>query len=443
MSMQLTMESWDDASHDMPEVCRTSGALKIEINGRSLTRNDEEWSKSVKQSTRVSAYPLAQWLASSWWRLRYEPLPIGNRASPSWRMAHEVAASGYGYLWPQLVFSCDGERMHYWSIPTDTSSGQPVQYLTDARGNISTKEFEQAVDGFIQLVLDRLDAVKLSTALEGLWEEILEERSDAYLANFRKLEAMLGYDPDEVDATVVEKFVNLGNRIGSSVIEEVASLCSSADPMRALSEINDVAESRGVEGHFVLTPQQVGSIQSDASRPWERGRALAHAARQAIGLNGHAISDKELSGLVEISDETLFAEPSSPQRLPIGLAVRDENNNAKVILRKRNHAGRRFEFARLLGDHLLSSQQDRWLPAADTKTIRQQWQRAFAAEFLCPIDALMERLDDDLSDDAIEEAADHFGVSEQAALTQLVNHDYLPVDTLGGKFKASTYPYLI
>ena len=98
------------------------------------TRNLDDWSQSVKRSTRVSAYPLAAWLASSWWRLRYEPLPVGNRANSSWRMkvAHEVAASGYGYLWPQIVFHVTANDA-LLGIPTDANDGQPVRYLTGAR----------------------------------------------------------------------------------------------------------------------------------------------------------------------------------------------------------------------------------------------------------------------------------------------------------------------
>ena len=38
-------------------------------------------------------------------------------------------------------------------------------------------------------------------------------------------------------------------------------------------------------------------------------------------------------------------------------------------------------------------------------------QRSFAAELLCPFDALLDRLDGDHSDDAIEEAANRFRVS--------------------------------
>ena len=77
------------------------------------------------------------------------------------------------------------------------------------------------------------------------------------------------------------------------------------------------------------------------------------------------------------------------------------------------------------------------------KTIDKIRQRAFAAEFLCPIEALLARLDDDLSDDAIEEAADHFGVSERTAQSQLVNHGYLPVCALGDNPNTGAYPYRI
>src|SRR5690606_7636078 len=156
---------------------------------------------------RVSAYPLAQWLAASWWRLRWEPPPVGNRPSAAWRMAHEVAASGYGYLWPQLVFYSDGESIHYWSVPSDADSRQPVHYIADARGSVSAGDFETAIDSFMQLVVERLEAVNLATNIKGLWEEVLAERADLELSRFRKLEALLGYDPDEVDAAVVDRFV--------------------------------------------------------------------------------------------------------------------------------------------------------------------------------------------------------------------------------------------
>jgi len=65
-----------------------------------------------------------------------------------------------------------------------------------------------------------------------------------------------------------------------------------------------------------------------------------------------------------------------------------------------------------------------WLVTADLSTARQKFQRAFAAEFLCPIRSLIGFLDDDFSESAIEDAASHFSVSERTVESLLMNNGY-------------------
>lgn len=444
MTIRFLVDSWENAEHDAPEICMTAGSLRIAVGPHSLTRNEDGWSQTVKPAIRVSAYPLALWLAASWWRLRWEPLPTGRKAPASWRLAHEVASSGYGFLWPRVVFACDGENMQIWSIPTRSESEQPIHFLADRHDVVPVKDFIDAVDTFMNLVLARLDAVSLNkTDLKSLWEEVQEERSNVNVAEFRRIEAMLGFDPDESDPDIVEQFVRLGRSIGSSAMGEIASACSSVDPVAHLAQINHVAEMKGISGKFSL-PGIAGEKQAPIHQPpWVRGQQLAHAVRDAIGMNGQAISDTDLSALAEVKREKAFEEPTTTERLPVGIGVREKGDNVKIVLRKRNRVGRRFEFARLLCDHLLSDATDRWLPATDTKTIRQKWQRAFAAEFLCPIDALVAKLGDDFSDDAVDDAAAYFGVSERTVTSQLVNHNLLPVFALEDKSGTGSFPYLI
>ena len=64
-------------------------------------------------------------------------------------------------------------------------------------------------------------------------------------------------------------------------------------------------------------------------------------------------------------------------------------------------------------------------PSTDLSTARQKFQRAFAAEFLCPIDELKAFLDDDYSESAIEDAAAHFDVSERTVESPLANNGVL------------------
>ena len=91
----------------------------------------------------------------------------------------------------------------------------------------------------------------------------------------------------------------------------------------------------------------------------------------------------------------------------------------------------------------MANTNDRWLPATDAKTARQKLQRAFAIEFLCPIQSLTEFLGDDFSSDATEEAAEHFGVSHTAVETHLVNNGLLSSDILREHDNYFEFPYVI
>ena len=109
-------------------------------------------------------------------------------------------------------------------------------------------------------------------------------------------------------------------------------------------------------------------------------------------------------------------------RLRLAIARKEQRNKVSVALRRPHPRGRRFALARLVGDHVVAKPADQWLPATETKTERQKFQRAFAQEFLCPYSELSEFLGTDQPDDyQIEEAADHFDVSPMLVSTTLVN----------------------
>jgi len=111
----------------------------------------------------------------------------------------------------------------------------------------------------------------------------------------------------------------------------------------------------------------------------------------------------------------------------MGLAVRTGNDrDLKLLFHKRNRPARRFEAARFIADYLSAEESDRWLPITDAATARQKLQRAFAAEFLCPIDSLRSYLGDEFLPEAFEDAAEHFGISEIAIKSHLANHHLIP-----------------
>lgn len=109
-----------------------------------------------------------------------------------------------------------------------------------------------------------------------------------------------------------------------------------------------------------------------------------------------------------------------------------DHNCLNFVPRKRHRLAKRFEFSRFLGDHLREPEGSaHWLASTDLATSRQKYQRAFAAEFLCPIRSLVEFLGDDFTESAFEEAADRFGVSEQTVESLLANNGYLAAPFYG------------
>ena len=438
MSLRLSISAEWVASHTESEQIRqTAARMRISVGDDVATHAEDIWSKSVSDDVFLSAYPLALWFAASWWRLRWEP-PRGpdSMATLSWRLAHEMPAAGHGFVWPRLVFASDGEVVELRSHPTRPVPTEPIRYLADFRASVPVLEFERGIDEFLNLVVARLDAVRVESGLEGVWEEVLEERQDSAATQYRRLEAQLGYDADEATEATVLGFIELVSEAGEAAVDEIAPICAGDRPLATLDTIRQWANSVGVEGQlqrFSGVSEFVSEPGYSHAEPWERGRRLASQVRVEMDLDCKPLTDAALAAVLSTS-VTLFQDsgPATGQRL--GLAVRTNGSErVKILLHRRNPPGRRFEAARLFADGLVAGVGDHWLPATDAKMARQKFQRAFAAEFLCPIGGLRERLNGDHSEDALTEAGDYFGVSSWAVRSHLALNGDLPLFDLGAE----------
>ena len=428
MTLELRINSWIAAGTGSDEVRQTLASFSIMLSGRVATRVADDWSKSIRDEVYLSAYPLALWFALSWWRLRWEPTPYNNAIpAVSWGMAHELAAAGCGFLWPRLTLESDGERIYVACHRTNMTSIEPVRYIEDFGESIPYTEFESAVDAFIELVLARLHVVGIQkTQLRAIWEEVRAERADPAASRYRRLEAMLGYEPDEAPEEIVTRLEDLATDIGEAAVSEIASAYSGDDPASAINHVIERANSQGIDGQIQQSGEMIASFNSTElvpSAPWERGWQLARLARSYWGLTTDSVSDVTLSDLMKLNKSVFTPEAADYPRETIGLAVRNRSSDKiKFLFRKQNRAGRRFEATRFLGDYLVALSSDHWLPVTDAKTARQKVQRAFAAEFLCPISALQEFLRGDYSDEAIDEASAYFQVSPLTVSSHLANN---------------------
>lgn len=421
-------QRWIDVGVGDPEFSSTMAYVKIKAKDYNLTKNENIWSKSVQEEILVSTYPLAFWILQSWWRLLYEPLPAHNKEPEnSWRMAHELGAAAHGFVWPIIVFASDSQNMHVWSTTYPTESEQSIQYLSGqyVSVDIPLDSFRSSLHEFVSTVLSRLDAFKINkTELLELYEIIKDEENDECYREYRKLEAIMGFDPDECDPDIMKVALRLKQKAGWKAMVELAPIFGRYVQEKPLQGINNLIEAEGFVGKPQASILENNELNNSSLAPWERAVKDARRVRQEIGNESRKISTADLFDLLGVSkDDSKNWKPLRRSNVSVGIPK--NKSSIKFVPRKLHHISKRFELARYIADFIYVGSRQ-WLANTDLDTARQKYQRAFAAEFLCPINALAGFLGGDTSDEAFEDASQKFGVSKSAITALLMNNHYLP-----------------
>lgn len=407
----------------------TLAELTIEVDQSCATQVEDILAKTVRSSARVSAFPLAEWFAANWWRLLWEP----QSDTYYWRSSHKVGNAGYGYIWPDLSFSSDWQTVLVSSRPTTRWEAEPIRYLNRFNIPITLGDFESGVSDFIEGTVARLSSTqKTKSDLAELWQEITEERHNPEAAQWRRLEACMGYDPDEAPEGLIASLQEQAKRYGEYAIQEMAAAAKG----KALSQINGLWEAARESGVIVQVPgcldlrQQLNSGDNPAAKPWQQAEQAAQLAREMWGL-GVPVSTEQLADLFSIPQKQ-FGEPGHPTHTSLSAGFRDGNhaNSFSISWNSRYPTSRRFTLARLVGDHIATPEQERLLPGTRAATHRQKFQRAFAQEFLCPFEVLKGFLGTEMPDnDDITAAAEHFAVSPLTVKNILVNKGIVDRET--------------
>ena len=404
------------------------GLLEMTSGGKALTAciSTDSDSPQYRAGPCVSGYHLAEWLVWNWWRLRWEPRPPGGPSLLNWNMAHCMAAIGEGYVWPDITFASDGFQCEVFSSRSDEADAPSFFYLGAHPLVISSMNFVEAVDRFVDQILNVLTKADLAdTNLQTLWHDLSIERNTPDLARFRKLEALLGCDPDAQDAELIENLLSDAPLLGENALDELV--------------IN------GAQAHSVLTAQQITEVTSrsafdvdprDAFRfsnpvtmergdvaAWRVGVKIADAVRQETHFADEPIADGKLADLAGIPCKALRSEESTDN---FSWIFQPPDHQARVALRSKWKTSRRFDVARLIGDRLFADSShtpaEPLLPATHSYSYRQKAQRAFAAQLLSPWEAVRDMLGSDRSQENQEQIAEHFAVSSMIIRTHLDNH---------------------
>lgn len=366
---------------------------------------------------------LAFWLIDNWWRLRFECAP-SERATAEWKLRHELASIGGGYVWPRLRIWGDGERVGLASYGDPPGVVGPVRYVTDALRYIGGRQFEVGVDEFLTAAIDEVSGFGSDRkALRAHRDALQVERQDPELASWRRLEAQAGFDPDTAPDSLMTGLAQLANKFGERGVEEAVLACPGDSAADELIRDVEAATRMGVVCDFSDSVKAVGgAMRTDLRAPWRVAEEAGERLRSSFGVRPGPLPSGELLALLKLDKNALDLNRPAANSLIYGLRLRTlPGERDQVILRSRWPESRRFELARALGDAVWSGG-DALGPIARSKTARQQFQRAFAQNLLCPFDDLMAFMGTaDPSADDVQAAAKHFDVSERVVQTALVN----------------------
>ena len=403
----------------------TFGTLQVFADGRCFTEGVAPDTKELLPGPRVSGYHLAKWLAWNWWRLRWESRP-NETVGREWAFSHRLSSIGEGYVWPNVEISSDGVKAIVTSAPTIDPAAGLYRYVgASAFAVIAATDLGAAIDGFVRAMLDLLGGAKADTNLHHIWRDLEREQQDADTTRLRRLEARLGKDPDEIAPERLRSAIEAVRDLGPDVVDELAAHAGARGDTTVISTkaLSDTAEEVGSDAN----PQDAVELHANHDslpvfgevRAWRLGISAARALRRQQALDGQPIDNKRLSSLAGTRAAFLSERHAQASHLSFMLTA---GGRSRVALRSNWETGRRFDLARLLGDRLLG-QDEPLLPATSAYTYRQKAQRAFAAELLCPYEALCEFLGQDRSEERCEDAATHFNVSPWAINSLLLNNE--------------------
>jgi hypothetical protein len=363
----------------------------------------------------VALYPLAEGLAHDWWAL------FGGRD-------REFSLTRYraGYAMPDVRFRFDG-RAFEASAHQRAYRNPDVRFWAGVSEVMSRADAETVLGNFIVDILARVDSKGgPNTGAALRWSRIQASRADPEEAEFCSCAGALGADPYSIDDA------------SSALIDNAASLFEDEPLTEFLAGARDYAATdilqwirqaeRRPKAQSRLADLMAVSARAAELAPerggeddWALGYRRARAVRQALSMDesGRFESDLVLAKRFGAGDDFSFAPRTD------GIRALRSHHNDEVHIHMRDHgklanagAGYRFSLARAIGDVAC-------FPAASRAAVnelhfasRQAAGRAFAAEFLAPVDEIRSMRTD--GHDLVT-IADEFAVSTVVIERQLEN----------------------
>ena len=217
-----------------PELAATYARFQIRIGDEVLTRVFDRGTNAVRDYLLVPLYPLAEWLASNWWCLRYESENPASRGRQPFRERHSLRMGREGYTLPDLEVVSWGActRIVSTTDPMPRPNGELV-HLRQTIMWVSTCELFETIADLIDQVLRRLASLGVTgTALEEDWAAV--RSADDNDTRFCRAAARLGWVPYAIDDRQRDQVLVLAERLGA-VFDDAAPVLDPSDTRGGLA----------------------------------------------------------------------------------------------------------------------------------------------------------------------------------------------------------------
>jgi hypothetical protein len=401
------------------------------VDDHPLTRVFDQRSKTMRDGIYLPLYPFAEWLVEQWWSLWAEPglSPSSGRAGHDTR--HSLVHAREGYALPPVRIEPAGSIVRVsWHPEILPSHG--LEFPAQGEAWIATSTLKDRLSFLIETIVTRLEDNGITDSrLQQDWVAI--QTADADEKAFCECAGALGLDPYDLDDTLREEIVKVGNLLPEEIVTEFfRSARSETGKFKTDVEEVRLAVEKAKRNMMHLTPLRslirlAGKWKdSGEATPWEQGYSFAQRLRAHLGLDGKPLKTMEdVEAALGMGKSELdkaiqwFSNGSIPFAALVGI---NDRHSPAFVLRPALQASARFHLCRALFEYLYSPMQRNSL-ITDANTEEQKRNRAFAAELLAPAAALRDQIEASVvSWEKAEELADEFGVSAYVIRHQLENH---------------------
>jgi hypothetical protein len=376
----------ENAQNVAPEERATIANFRMWLAEQNVTMHLRERDNVSIESVLIALYSLAEGLAHDWWSL------FGNRERVVSLIKHRT-----GFAVPDIRFRFDGIAFEATAFQK-TYHNPPVRFWAGPTEVLTREQAEASLSEFIELVLSKLEMKGVrDTSAQLRWSRVKASRADSQEATFCESSGALGLDPYEIkdsDAALIESAAALFKK------ESLAEFLSGARGYNtdALLKWVKAAERRA---KYKSCLSDLMAIARKAARTfpertgdqsWALGYRRARGMRQALSLkqNDRIRTDKAFARKLgaAINFETAA-------RVDGIRALRSHTTGDDVFVHLRDHGrspqaqvAQLFSFSRAVGDVTCFPTPERSPVNELHSAYRQAAGRAFAAEFLAPIDEI-------------------------------------------------------